>query len=108
MIPDWCRTEPVFCGSILKPIPYLREDLARFEEMGASCKGQTVIEQEPPIGDVQRRDRDRYLFTDILPQRDIGSRVSRKMIWAAAVGEARTVVDISIGPSNSGPACTLS
>src|SRR6266850_2233115 len=90
---------PVSLGSIMKSILDLHEDLARFEEMGPSRKGQTVIQQEPPIGDVQRRHRDRYAFTDTLPQRNIGGRMSRKMIWTAAVGEARTVVDISIGPS---------
>jgi len=82
----------------MKPILDLRKDLARFEKMGPACKGKTVIEQEPLIGHIQRRYRDRYVFTDTLTQGDIGSGVSRKMLWTAAVGEARTVVDISIGP----------
>ncbi len=79
----------------MKPIAYLREDLAWVEEMGSPGKRQTVIEQEQLIGHIQRRHGYRQAFTNILPQRDISGSMSGKMGGPTAVGEARAVVNIS-------------
>jgi hypothetical protein len=39
----------------MKPILQLREDLAWMSKVGTSRERQTIIEQESPVRDIQRR-----------------------------------------------------
>src|SRR5258708_36820735 len=63
----------------------------------SSTKGQAVIEQKTPVGQVQRGQRNRGAFVERFANREIGSCVPGKMgrHAAHAIGESGTVVDVA-------------
>src|SRR5215831_4639149 len=80
----------------MKPVAHLHVNLPRIGVM-CTAEGLTVIQQESPVGQVERCRGDREPFPDILSQRQIKSRMRLQMrgYIARSVCEPRAVVHIA-------------
>src|ERR1700738_4443998 len=87
---------PTFGLSIVKAVAHLDKNFPWIQEMRAA-KRVAVVEQNPPVGNVDALDGERESLAELLAERQVKSRMRLKMIsWdrRIAVGEARGVINV--------------
>jgi hypothetical protein len=83
-------------ASVVKPVANLRVDFA-WVQVVCSAEGETVVEQNAAVGDVDALQVDGESFSETLAESKVKSSVGLEMVARdirIAVGESRSVVDV--------------
>src|ERR1035441_1961287 len=83
---------------IMKPVPDLPIVLAR-GEIVRSAESQAVVQQESPVGSLERRNGNPPALAVALPQRKIDGDVTGETRGTAVVRKAGSVVQVSRDPA---------